>query len=141
MIIDTTYLLPLARIGVDTDLLKAIAEKRVRIRFEDIAVNEISVFELQAKAAKLRIPPRHVVEAVEAIHKTFRVEPFHKPEIIEVSFKLRKTIQDYIDCIILATAITLKEDLITEDTLIIKNRQKIKENYRINILSYKEITE
>ena len=72
---------------------------------------------------------------------TMHLLPFHKPEIIEISFKLRKTIQDYIDCIILATAITLKEDLITEDTLIIKNRQKIKENYRINILSYKEITE
>jgi predicted nucleic acid-binding protein len=139
MIIDTTYLLTLSRIEVDTDLLKAIAEGKTKIGFEDLTINNISIFELQAKAAKLGIPPDHVTEAVEAINKTLRVEPFDKPEIIETSFKLRKDIQDYIDCIILATAITLKEDLITEDTLIIKNKQKIKDIYGIDVLSYKEI--
>jgi len=139
MIIDTTYLLTLSRIEIDTDLLKAIAEGKTEIGFEDLAINQISIFELQAKAAKLEITPEYVIEAVEAINKTLRVEPFDKPEIIEMSFKLRKDIQDYIDCIILATAITQKEDLITEDTLITKNKNKIKNIYGINILSYKEI--
>ncbi len=139
MIIDTTYLLTLSRIEIDTDLLKAIAEGKTEIGFEDLAINQISIFELQAKAAKLEITPEYVIEAVEAINKTLRVEPFDKPEIIEMSLKLRKDIQDYIDCIILATAITQKEDLITEDTLITKNKNKIKNIYGINVLSYKEI--
>jgi len=139
MIIDTTYLLTLSRIEIDTDLLKAIAEGKTEIGFEDLAISRISIFELQAKAAKLEITPEYVIEAVEAINKTLRVEPFDKPEIIEMSFKLREDIQDYIDCIILATAITQKEDLITEDTLITKNKNKIKNIYGINILSYKEI--
>ena len=56
MIIDTTYLLPLARIGVEADLLLAIAEKKTRLNMGDLHVSLISLFELQAEAAKLRIP-------------------------------------------------------------------------------------
>ncbi len=141
MIIDTTYLLPLARIEIDTDLLRDIAEGKTKIRFEDITISEISIFEMQAKAARLGIPPHYVIEAVEAIEKAFRIEPFNKPQIIETSFSLRKEINDYIDCIILATAITLKEDLITEDTLILKRKQNIKKKYNIDILNYKTIVE
>lgn len=59
MIIDTTYLLPLARIGVETDLLRAVVEGRVRrdVSLRNLKVNLISLFELQAKAAKLGVPP------------------------------------------------------------------------------------
>ena len=139
MILDTTYLLPLARIEIDTDLLREIAEGRTKIRFEDIIISQISIFEMQAKAAEFGIPPPCVIEAVEAIEKPFRIEPFNRPQIIETSFNLRKEINDYIDCIILATAITLKEDLITEDTLILKRKQSIKKKYNIDILNYKTI--
>jgi len=139
MILDTTYLLPLARIEIDTDLLRDIAEGKTKIGFEDITISQISIFEMQAKAARLGIPPHYVIEAVEAIEKAFRIEPFNRPQIIETSFNLRKEINDYIDCIILATAITLKEDLITENTLILKRKQNIKKKYNIDILNYKTI--
>ena len=139
MILDTIYLLPLARIEIDTDLLREMAEGRIKIGFEDITISQISIFELQAKAAELGIPPPYVIEAVQAIEKAFRIEPFNRPQIIETSFNLRKEINDYIDCIILATAITLKEDLITEDTLILKRKQSIKKKYNIDILNYKTI--
>ncbi len=141
MILDTPYLLPLARIEIDTDLLRDIAEGKTKIRFEDITISQISIFEMQAKAARLGIPPHYVIEAVQAIEKAFRIEPFNRPQIIETSFNLRKEINDYIDCIILATAITLKEDLITEDTLILKQKQNIKKKYNIDVLNYKTITE
>ena len=139
MILDTPYLLPLARIEIDTDLLREIAEGKTKIRFEDITISQISIFELQAKAAGLGIPPHYVIEAVEVIEKAFRIEPFNRPQIIETSFNLRKEINDYIDCIILATAITLKEDLITEDTTILKQKQNIKKKYNIDVLNYKTI--
>ena len=141
MILDTPYLLPLARIEIDTDLLRDIAEGKTKIRFEDITISQISIFEMQAKAARLGILPHYVIEAVQAIEKAFRIEPFNRPQIIETSFNLRKEINDYIDCIILATAITLKEDLITEDTLILKQKQNIKKKYNIDVLNYKTITE
>ena len=139
MILDTTYLLPLARIRVDTDLLKAVAEGKTELELEALSVNLISIFELQAKAAKLGVPAKFVTEAAQAILATFRVEPFYKPEVIKKSFELRKTIPDYIDCMIVATAATLKEDLVTEDTLISANRKQIKKTYGINILSYRDL--
>jgi len=139
LIIDTTYLLPLARIDIETDLLKSIAEGETGLNFEDLTVNQISIFELQAKAAKLGVPAKFVSEATEAIFSTFKIEPFHKPEIIKTSFELRKTIKDYIDCVIVATAALLKEPLVTEDTLILTNGKQIKQTYGIDIITYKNI--
>jgi len=37
-------------------------------------VSMISIFELQAKAAKLMVPAEFVVDAVEAIFRAFKVE-------------------------------------------------------------------
>ena len=39
MIIDATYLLPLARIRINNDLLRAIADGKIGLKFEDIIVN------------------------------------------------------------------------------------------------------
>ena len=69
MILDTIYLLPLARIEIDTDLLREMAEGRTKIRFEDITISQISIFELQAKAAELGIPPPYVIEAVQRLRR------------------------------------------------------------------------
>ena len=139
MILDTTYLLPLAGIGVDTDLLKAVFEDKAKLRLEDFSVSLISIFELQAKAAKLKVPVSTVLSAVKTITKVFKVVPFYDVEVIDKSFELRKHISDYIDCIIVATAIVLKKDLATEDTLIHENKKLIKENYGVNIFDYKSL--
>ncbi|MGB9729583.1 MAG: PIN domain-containing protein [Thermoprotei archaeon] len=139
MIIDTTYLLPLARIKIETDLLRLIAEDKIRLKFSEIIVNLISIFELQAKATKLTIPPQHIIKATEVILRTFKIKPFHDPKIIEVSYELRKIIPDYIDCIITATAVTTNENLITEDTLILTKKHILEKEYNIKILSYDDI--
>lgn len=139
MILDTTYLLPLAGIGVDTDLLKAVFEDKAKLRLEDFSVSLISILELQAKAAKLKVPVSTVLSAVKTITKVFKVVPFYDVEVIDKSFELRKYISDYIDCIIVATAIVLKKDLVTEDTLIHENKKLIKENYGVNIFDYKSL--
>ena len=139
MILDTTYLLPLAGIGIDTDLLKAVFEDKAKLRLEDFSVSLISIFELQAKAAKLKVPVSTVLSAVKTITKVFKVIPFYDVEVIDKSFELRKHISDYIDCIIVATAIVLKKDLVTEDTLIHENKKLIKENYGVNIFDYKSL--
>jgi len=139
MIIDTTYLLPLARIDVDTDLLEAVVKGKVDIRMEEIAVSLISLFELQAKAAKLGVAPSIVSEALEAVNKAFRVIPFYAEEVVEVSFSLRKKIPDYIDCVILATAIVSGEDLATEDSLIHSKKGLIEKEYRVKIHSFSSL--
>jgi len=139
LILDTTYLLPLARIAIDTDLLEAIAKGKTYVKLEEVAVSLISIFELQAKAAKLMIPAQSTIKAVEAILVAFRVKSFHNPEIIEVSYELKKVIPDYIDCVIVATAVVLKEDLATEDSLILTNAEVIRKEYGIEVLSFRDI--
>lgn len=141
MIIDTTYLLPLAKIEIDTDLLSAIATGRVKISLGDIGVSLISIFELQAKFTKLMLPPVHLIRAVEAIFTTFRIIPFYRADIIETGYRLRKIIPDYIDCILIATAAVSSEDLITEDSLILNNREIIRKEYKIRVLNFNEIIE
>ena len=115
MILDTTYLLPLAGVSVDVDLLKSAIEGEASLDLSDVKVSLISLFELQAKTAKLNIPAERVIKAIEAIERAFTVVPFTAPEIIRVSFDLRKTLlRDYIDSIIAATAIALKEPFTRE---------------------------
>jgi len=140
MIIGTIYLLPLVRIGVKTDLLKAIAEGIVRkpIKFQEIKINSISIFELQAKATKLNIPIKDIVRAIDTILKTFQIIPFYKEEIIREAYKLRRILANYIDSIIVATAIALKDNLVTEDSTILSHKIELEKNYGIKILSYQD---
>lgn len=140
MNIDTTYLLPLARIGVKTDLLRAITEGSARrgIGFRDLKVSLISLSELQARGAKLGIPPRDVARAVNTILKTLPVIPFYWADIVEVAHELRKVLVDYIDCVIVATAAALREDLVAEDRDIHSHREELERNYGIKILSYRD---
>lgn len=139
MIIDTTYILPLARISVDKDLLKASVDGNAALNLDDVTVSLISLFELQANAVRLTVPAKHVAEAADTILKALKVEPFYNPEVLEASFELRKIIPDYIDCVILATAVSLKEDLVTEDSRILAKRTLIKQVYGVRVMSYDDI--
>ena len=109
--------------------MRAIAESRLRIKidFSDLKLSLISIFELQAKASKLNVPHGIVSRAVDVILRAFEVIPFYRHNITEKAHELRKYINDYIDCIIVATAIVLKEDVVTEDTIIISIRKIIEE--------------
>ena len=143
MIIDTSYLLPLARIEIDNDFLLAIAEKRGssnQLSFDRIRINSISIFELQAKAAKLRVKLAYVLDAIEQISKSFRIESYYSPDIIKTAFELRETMfSDYIDCIIVATAIELKDELVTEDSRIIRKKEALKEEYELLVFTSREL--
>ncbi len=141
MIIDTTYLLPLARINVKTDFLRALVENGLRIKLDlsNLKINLISIFELQAKSAKLGVPPFHVYKAINTIFRAFRVIPFYKKEIIQVADELRRNISDYIDCIIVATAIVEHEPLVTEDKLILGIKDIIRGKYGIDIYSFDDL--
>jgi predicted nucleic acid-binding protein len=140
LILDTTYLLPLAQIAVDTDLLAAVAKKKTDLQLEDIGVSLISVFELQAKGAKLNIPAKSTIRAVDAVLSAFRVVPFYEAGIIEAAQKIRKTISDYVDCIILATAVASKEDLVTEDSLVLEKKRKLLKDYDVKVLNFNDLT-
>ncbi|HEW94047.1 hypothetical protein DRN84_01650 [Candidatus Geothermarchaeota archaeon] len=141
MIIDTMYLFPLIGVDIKDDLLKAIYENRVKIKLSinDIKINLISLFELQAKASKLNIPPKYVTRGLRVILKRFDVIPFYRDDIIEVAHEVNKILRDYIDSIIISTGISLKENLITQDSIIIRNREILAEKYGVKIYRYEDI--
>jgi predicted nucleic acid-binding protein len=139
LILDTTYLLPLTQIAVDTDLLAAVAKKKTYLKFEEISVSLISIFELQAKGAKLSVPAKSTIRAVDAILSAFRIVPFYDVKVIEAARKLRETISDYVDCIILATALASKEDLVTEDSIVLEKKKKLLKDYNLKVLSFSDL--
>jgi PIN domain nuclease of toxin-antitoxin system len=139
LILDTTYLLPLAQIAVDTDLLAAVAKKNTDLKLENIVVSLISIFELQAKAAKLKVPAKSTIRAVDAILSAFRVIPFYEAGVIETAQRIRKIIPDYVDCIILATAVVSKEDLVTEDSIVSDKREKLLKDHQLKVLNFSDL--
>jgi predicted nucleic acid-binding protein len=144
-VIDTTYILPLARIEVTNDLLLAIAQGRIpanQLRLDEIRVNAISIFELQAKAAKLGVKPEYVEEAVGAISDTFKIEAYYTPGVIRTASDLKQEalLSDYIDCIIVATAVELGEKLVTEDLRITKKSAVLKKRYGLEVATFRELS-
>lgn len=136
MMLDTTYLLPFSRIYVDTDLLRFLKDRDMSIG--GFSISSISIFEFQAKAAKLNVSAKYTVEAVKGILGFFRVEQIHGEGVVEIAARLSRMLNDYVDCLILATAIVLKEDLVTEDSRIHMLKGRIKTEYGISIFNCKE---
>jgi predicted nucleic acid-binding protein len=141
LILDTTYLLPLAKIGIDTDVLLGIAEKKTRLRMNEIGISLISIFELQAKAAKLRVPAATVNGSIRAILENFQIVPFLEAKVVEISFSLRELIADYIDCVIVATAIGRRDTLATEDSRIWRVRDELHRMHGLNVHRYRDLAQ
>jgi PIN domain nuclease of toxin-antitoxin system len=140
VILDTTYLLPLVGVAVKNDLLRAIVEGRVKeITLDNLAVSQISLFEIQAKSVKLRVPVERVIRAIRAITSTLEVIPFYSKPVIKYSFELYELLGDYIDSVIVATAISTRKPLITEDKLILSHKSILEDKYKVKIYSYNDI--
>ena len=141
MLVDTTYILPLARVQVDTDLLFAIAENKTKVKMDELAISLISIFELQAKCIKLGIPAKFVNESIQAIVNNFEIKTFSDPDIVEFSTEIMKEtlMGDYIDCLIVATAAACEEKLLTEDSKIWKYAKAIRRNYGVELIRYRDV--
>lgn len=133
MIVDTTYLLPLVGISVNSDLFSEITNGSVNFDLDAALVSEISLFEVQAKSSKFSISHSVVTEAIKAIRSNFEVVPYDEEKVIQTSFDLRKIHQDYIDCVIVASAVSRGLDLLTEDQRILSIRKKISAQYGISV--------
>ena len=96
----------------------------------NISISQITLFELSAKGAKYvnngTLLPETVTEGIRAILYDDEIEivPFHDSKLLLTSFKLRNTLTDFIDCLIVATAINHCDALITEDEEIHKMTKK-----------------
>ncbi len=86
-----------------------------------IAISQISLFEVSAKGAKYVddgiLEPETVTEGIRAIANDDNIElvSTYDSEILISAFEFRKVLSDFIDCLIISTAIHNCDALVTED--------------------------
>ena len=128
ILLDTTYLLPTISIAIEE--ISQDAVEKLSLKGHEIAISEITLFELSAKGAKYvcngRLQPEQVTRGIRAILRDQTIEkiPIHESKTLLSAFKVRRSLHDFVDCLILSTAINNCDALITEDHEI----QAIKKN-------------
>jgi len=134
LLLDTTYYLP--AIGVSIKDMQKDALLKLISKKHQILMSQITIFELSAKGAKYikedLLSPERVTRGISAIMYNDAIEtiPIHDTTILLTAFKLRNMLNDFIDCLILSTAINHSEGIITEDNEI----QRLKKNSELKNL-------
>jgi predicted nucleic acid-binding protein len=150
LLLDSAYLLP--ALGISVKEVSKDALIRLMQKGYQIFVSEISVFELSAKGAKYvtsgAISAERVARGIRAIvySETITMIPICEDAVPYAAFKLRALLNDFIDCLILSTAMNHCDTLVTEDEDI-QNLKRSKEfselaakiNPRFQIQTLKEI--
>lgn len=118
-LLDTMYLLPATGVSIKGLLKDAIV--RLMQKGNQISISNISVFELSAKGAKHvaaeTLSAERVTRGGRAIvyDERITVVPMHDSSILLAAFKLRRMLSDFIDCLILSSAINYCDAVVTED--------------------------
>jgi len=119
LLLDTTYLLP--AIGIS---IRGIPEDAIIHLMEmghQIMISNITIFELSAKGAKQialgDLTAERVSKGIRAIVYDDRMGkiPTYDTSILLTAFRLRRTLSDFIDCLILSSAVNGTDALVSED--------------------------
>ena len=116
---DTTYLLP--AVGISIKGLPKDAVVRLMRKGHKIFLSSVSVFELSAKGAKYiaagTLSSERVTRGIRAVvyDERITVVPMHDSSVLLMAFKLRRLLSDFIDCLILSSAINQSDAIVTED--------------------------
>ena len=128
LLLDTTYLLP--AIGVSIKGLPEDTPIKLIRKGHQISISDITIFELSANGAKHiavgNLTAERVSRGIRAIVYDDEIEmiPIHDSSVLITAFKLRRTLSDFIDCLILSSAINRNDILVTEDGDIHDIREK-----------------
>ena len=134
LLLDTTYFLP--TIGVLIKEMQKDALLTIISKKHQIGMSQITIFELSAKGAKCikenMLSPERVTRGLNAIiyNDGIDIIPMHDTTILQTAFKLRNMLNDFIDCLILSSAMNNSEAIITEDNEI----QNLKKNTQFHNL-------
>jgi len=129
ILLDNTYLLP--AIGISIRGLRKEAVLDILKRGHEVLVSQITIFELSAKGAKYvvegKLSADRVCRGIKAVVYDDRIKiiPMHDTSILLTAFKLRRNVSDFIDCIIISSAINSADMLLTEDEDIHNKRKEI----------------
>lgn len=119
LLLDTTYLLP--AIGISIKNIPSDTPIKLIQKGHQVSMSDISVFELSAKGAKFvtagKLSPERAARGVRAIiyDEAIEIIPSYESTILLTAFKLRSVLTDFIDCLILSTAVNRCRALVTED--------------------------
>lgn len=131
ILIDTSYFLPLIKVGIETipdKLLIELLSKSSNSYF----YSSLTLFELTAKGLKLAskegvITPQDIRIGIDSIKNDMRLTEISyndNPLIIELASNLKKIHNDTIDCLIFATAISSCDCIATMDELFYEQLNK-----------------
>jgi hypothetical protein len=119
LLLDTTYLLP--AIGIAVKSLPEDAPIRLIGQGHQISVCDATVFELAATGGKYTVTgalaPERVARGIRSVVYDERIAkiPLHDSSVLLTAFRLRRMLSDFIDCLILSSAINWSDILLTED--------------------------
>jgi hypothetical protein len=132
VLLDTTYLMP--AIGVRVKDMPPDTLSVIRGGGHETSISDVTLLELSAKGAKLvasgALSADRVSRGVIAAKRDEELEkiPFIDEDVLGTAISLRGRMSDYLDCLILSSAINRCDVLLTEDSLI--HAQTTEENYK-----------
>ena len=139
ILLDSSFLFPYIQIDVKSvdnkDLLELIESKQ-----NDIVISEISLFELSTKGNKYIqksiIKPTDLTDGLNTIVNEIQLSriPIHYSEIQLLAFRIGKLHEDFIDCLILATAYYNSDIFLTLDDELLKLVHKFRKELDIDKL-------
>jgi len=122
ILIDTSYFLPLIKIGIE-NVSQTLLVNLLSKTSNEFFYSNLTIFELTAKGLKLSsqkntITPQDIRIGIDAIQNDLRLTEksfTDNPIIIELASQLKTIHNDTIDCLIFATAICVCDCIITMD--------------------------
>jgi len=119
ILLDTTYFLPVIGISVK-NFPRNIVVKLINKKCT-VLISEITLFEILAKGAKYAasnfLRAEKVIKGIRSLLYDDKVHkiPIYDTYVLLTALELRKLLRDFIDCLILSTAINYANILLTED--------------------------
>lgn len=119
LLLDTTYLLPAVGVKLGGELDRTLVA--AQDAGHEVWISDITVFELLAKGAKLveagKLSEERLALGVRGIlaDGSIRKASAYEEDVAETSVKLRRYHRDFVDCLIVASALEHCDGLVTEE--------------------------
>ncbi|MHA1984539.1 MAG: PIN domain-containing protein [Candidatus Hodarchaeales archaeon] len=133
--LDSSFFFPFIKVGIEKcnqeDLLRFFSREDIRL-----LRSEITLFELSAKGSKLvnegKIEITDFINGINTVNFMSKVVmvPIFYSEILSLATKFRKNHPDFIDCVILASAVYYSDIFVTLDESL---RNKFQESWRVGL--------
>jgi predicted nucleic acid-binding protein len=127
--LDSSFFFPFIRVDVRNISKNEIGTLLRNANYE-ILCSDLVFFELSAKGSKIinqgLLDLEDLLDGISFIHNYSKITkiPMYYPEILILAQEFRKTHQDYIDCLILASAIKTSNIFVTMDSELQEKIQK-----------------